>query len=118
MSALKRALRRLLAPKSVFLVIPLMMAASTANADQSWPREFAGSSPLEWSLRLADSEISRRGDSLAWKEGGRARWDYTAGLFTLSLLKLDERVHEPAYVNFAQRAIGSFISTNGDIQGY
>jgi unsaturated rhamnogalacturonyl hydrolase len=103
---------------SSLLVVLILATARHARADQSLPKEFSGSSPLEWSVRMADSEISRRGDSLAWKEGGRARWDYTAGLFTRSLLKLDERVHEPAYVKFAERAIGSFISTNGGIQGY
>ncbi len=46
-------------------------------------------SPLQWSVRMADSEMARRGDSLAWKDGGTAKWDYTTGLFTLSLLKLN-----------------------------
>src|ERR1022692_4999641 len=51
------------------------------------PEKFSGATPLEWSQRLADSEIARRGDSLAWQPGGKAKWDYTAGLFTLALLK-------------------------------
>ena len=46
----------------------------------------AGATPLQWSERMADSEVARRGDTLAWKEGGKAKWDYTAGLFTLSRL--------------------------------
>src|ERR1035437_4791515 len=49
----------------------------------------SGATPLQWSVRMADSEIARRGDSLVWKQGGTAKWDYTVGLFTLSLLKLD-----------------------------
>ena len=75
-------------------------------------------SPLEWSVRMADSEMARRGDSLAWKKGGAAKWDYTTGLFTLSLLKLHERVDDPRYVTFAENTIGSFIATNGAIHGY
>ncbi len=78
----------------------------------------AGISPLEWSVRMADSEMARRGDSLAWKEGGAAKWDYTTGLFTLSLLKLNERVNDPRYVTFAENTIGSFVATNGAIRGY
>ena len=62
--------------------------------------------------------MTRRGDSLAWKEGGGAKWDYTTGLFTLSLLKLDERVHDPQYVKFAEATIGSFIAPDGSIHGY
>ena len=67
---------------------------------------------------MADSEIARRGDNLVWKQGGRAKWDYSAGLFTLSLLKLNEQVHNPDYVKFAENTIGSFITPEGGIQGY
>ena len=87
--------------------------AAPAKAEQ-----FNGATPLQWSLRLADSETARRGDRLAWKPGGNAKWDYTAGLFTLSLLKLNEKVPTPAYVEFSQNAIGSFITPDGGIQGY
>jgi unsaturated rhamnogalacturonyl hydrolase len=69
-------------------------------------------------VRVADSEIARRGDSLVWKQGGTAKWDYTVGLFTLSLLKLDGQVHNPKYVKFAESTIGSFITPDGGIQGY
>jgi unsaturated rhamnogalacturonyl hydrolase len=81
-------------------------------------KEFNGATPLEWSARMADSEIARRGDKLAWKEGGSAKWDYTVGLFTLSLLKLNEKVPTPTYVEFSKNAIGSFITPDGNIQGY
>jgi unsaturated rhamnogalacturonyl hydrolase len=81
-------------------------------------RQFDGATPLQWSARLADSEIARRGDSLVWKDGGKAKWDYTVGLFTLSLLKLDGLSPDPRYAKFAENAIGSFIGPDGGIQGY
>ena len=67
---------------------------------------------------MADSEIARRSNSLTWTEGGPAKWDYTVGLFTLSLLKLDAQVHNPLYVKFTEDTFGSFITTNGDIHRY
>ena len=79
---------------------------------------FNGATPLEWSVRMADSQMSRLDDRLAWKEGGKARWDYTAGLFTLSLLKLNEVKPDERYVNFVTNAIGSFIDDDGNIHGY
>jgi len=82
------------------------------------PRQFSGVTPLEWSRRLADSEIARRGDSPAWKPDGKARWDYTAGLFTLSLLKLQEATHDTHYQSFCEQAMGSFIKADGSIQTY
>lgn len=98
---------------SFFLVSFCVSCATTAT-----PKKFSGATPLQWSVRMADSEIVRRGDSLVWKQGGKAKWDYTAGLFTLSLLKLDGQMHNPDYVKFAENTIGSFITTNGGIQGY
>jgi unsaturated rhamnogalacturonyl hydrolase len=88
------------------------------NSPEPAPKEFNGAAPLTWSVRMADSETARLGDRLAWKPGGRAKWDYTAGLFTLSLLKLNEPVPTPAYVEFTTNAIGSFIPPDGTIQGY
>ena len=93
----------------------LLISCATKTAP---PDKFAGATPLQWSVRMADSEIARRGDSLVWKQGGPAKWDYTVGLFTLSLLKLDGQVHNPDYVKFAENTIGSFITSEGKIQGY
>lgn len=87
------------------------------------PSKFSGATPLEWSQRMADSEMARRSNSLAWKPGGRAKWDYTAGLFLSSLLKLNDALGQgtntgSAYVDFAKSSLGSFISENGLIQTY
>jgi unsaturated rhamnogalacturonyl hydrolase len=88
-------------------------AAGTAVAG-----EFAGATPLQWSVRMADSEIGRRGESLTLTEGGSAKWDYTVGLFTLSLIRLGETLNEPRYGKFAESVVGSFITTDGQIHGY
>jgi unsaturated rhamnogalacturonyl hydrolase len=94
--------------------IPACRAVETAPS----PKQFGGAAPLQWSVRMADSETARRGDRLAWRPDRRVKWDYTAGLFTLSLLKLNEPVPTPAYVDFTKDAIGSFVTESGDIQGY
>lgn len=109
-----------------FLFLLLCAGCATQNAPQKnfgAPKNFSGATPLEWSQRLADSEMARRGDSLAWRPGGRAKWDYTAGLFTFSLLKLNEAIGQGTnisspYFTFAQQTIGSFISDDGQIQTY
>ena len=93
------------------------LCASCATTSAPTP-EFSGATPLQWSARLASSEMTRLGNKLAWKEGGTAKWDYTAGLFTLSLLELNACDPDPRYVTFAENAIGSFISPDGKIHGY
>ena len=102
----------------ICLLFTLASFCALGAADAVPPQKFSGATPLEWSKRLADSQIARLGDKLDWKEGGTAKWDYTTGLFTLSLLKLNEQVRDPLYVKFSENAIGSFISPDGKIQGY
>ena len=90
----------------------------TSCATTAAPKTFSGASPLAWSQRLADSEMTRRGDSLAWQPGGKAKWDYTTGLFTLALLKLSEQTNDPRCLKFAEDTMGSFIQPDGEINGY
>ncbi len=95
-----------------------LVTTSLTGAETTQAHKFGGASPLQWSVRMADAEIARRGDTLAWKPGGKAKWDYAAGLFTLALLKLNERSPAPRYVEFSRQAIGSFITPDGSIRGY
>jgi unsaturated rhamnogalacturonyl hydrolase len=101
-----------------WFTITLLCATSLTASVLPPVREFAGKTPLQWSVQMADSQMARLGDKLVWTEGGSAKWDYTAGLFTLSLLKLNENAPNPRYVKFAENAIGSFINTDGKIHGY
>jgi unsaturated rhamnogalacturonyl hydrolase len=98
-----------------FCLLPwfLISCASTAG-----PEKFSGAAPLEWSQRLADSEMARRGDSLSWKPDDKAKWDYTTGLFTFALLQLNEQAKDPRYFKFAGDTIGSFVTPDGTINGY
>lgn len=111
-----RTMRR--SPWHLVCITALVTQLTGCVTRRPLPREFAGATPLQWSVRMADAEIARRGDTLAWKEMGGAKWDYTTGLFTLSLLKLNEHVHDPRYVKFAESALGSFITPKGGIHGY
>ena len=96
-----------------------LVAFAGRAAEAKLPAEFNGATPLEWSQRMADSQMARLDGRLAWKEGGGGgKWDYTAGLFTLSLLKLNERAPNPALVDFATNAIGTFISADGKVADY
>jgi unsaturated rhamnogalacturonyl hydrolase len=107
--------RRLNLLPFAFCLLPWLL---TSCATTATPEKFSGASPLTWSQRLADSEMARRGDSLSWKPGGKAKWDYTTGLFTFTLLQLDEQANDPSYLKFAENTIGSFVKADGGINGY
>jgi unsaturated rhamnogalacturonyl hydrolase len=78
-----------------------------------------GATPLEWSQRLADSEMKRLGDSL--ETGGsnpKARWDYSPSVLALALVRLGAETGKDAYVQFGTRAVASHVNADGTIKGY
>jgi unsaturated rhamnogalacturonyl hydrolase len=101
---------------TLLLALPVVTVRGADVA--ALPSQFGGATPLQWSARMADSEMARLGDRLAWKEDGNGKWDYAAGLFTLSLLKLNDAKPDARYVPFVSSAIGSSIMTDGNIRGY
>jgi unsaturated rhamnogalacturonyl hydrolase len=95
------------------LAAPCIAAAEVAAFD--------GATPLEWSRRLADSEMKRIG--AGYEAGGNmqgrpARWDYSPGVLALGLVRLGEATGEPAYIQYGTRIVGSHVNTDGVIQGY
>jgi unsaturated rhamnogalacturonyl hydrolase len=91
-------------------VLWFLLLAASCSTQGAEPRKFSGATPLEWSQRLADSEMARLTNA--------PKWDYTMGLFTLSLLKLNAQVPDARFVKFAENEIGSLIGSDGKIQGY
>src|SRR6185312_13221154 len=106
-----------IAPAAILFLFALS-ASPVCAAETNSATDFNGSTPLQWSERMADSQITRLDGRLAWKPSGGGKWDYTAGLFTLSLLKLNEQIPNPSHVAFATNAIGSFISVDGNLADY
>jgi len=99
-------------------VLLVWLGCAGGAAIAALPQDFSGGTPLEWSRRMADSEMALKGDSLVWKPEGKAKWDYSAGLFMLSLLKLNEVAPDPRYRHFTDQALGSFIADDGTIRTY
>jgi unsaturated rhamnogalacturonyl hydrolase len=102
-----------------FPVLLSFFAAAAISVAAELPRKFNGATPLEWSQRLARSEMARRGDTMF--HGGsnpRARWDYTTSLFGLSLLKLAERTGDRSFADYGAKTAESFIADDGSIRTY
>ena len=97
------------APSILFLaLLAVLPVACVTRAEVQ--KKYSGATPLEWSQRLAASQIARHQFT--------PKWDYTVGLFSLSLLKLNEQAPDPRYLKFAEAAVGSLIAPDGAIQGY
>jgi unsaturated rhamnogalacturonyl hydrolase len=92
----------------VFIVSFLAVSARAADAQALV--EFDGASPLQWSARLANSEVSRLGTRMAFPA---ANWDYANFLFLNSLLSLDARLQETRYLPWVKNTVDSFLSPDG-----
>lgn len=79
---------------------------------------FGGATPLEWSVRMARSEMARRGSTLGAGGAPNAGWNYTSGLFALTLTRLSERTGEAAFREYGEDIISSFIAADGSIATY
>lgn len=105
--------------KNLLRLLVAASALATVLTGAEIPRQFHGATPLEWSRRLADSEMARYGDRLF--HGGanpRARWDYTTSLLGLSMLKLADATGRKAYGEWGAQTVESFVADDGSIRTY
>ena len=102
---------------SLFAASALFLTVLAGRAENRL-EGFGGATPLQWSVRMADSEVERSGDKLFYKGETGAKWDYTSGLLAQTLLQLDARLSEERYQPFVEKLIGSFIQADGTIRRY
>jgi unsaturated rhamnogalacturonyl hydrolase len=93
----------------------LLFACLTASALAA--PDFNGAPPIEWSRRMADSEMERLGTSL-FHENPAAKWTYTTGLLGEACLKFADAGGGKKYADFGAKAAESFIESDGTISRY
>ena len=101
------------------IFVPLLVLLATTVLVGAEPAKFDGATPLEWSRRLADSEMKRLGTS--YDAGGsnpRARWDYSPGVLALGFVRLGEETKNNAYIAYGTRMVASHVNADGTIKGY
>ena len=100
-------------------VLSVLSFGALRAAEPARVPQFGGATPLEWSERLAKSEMARKGDTM-FHGGSRARanWNYTTSLFGLSLLKLTEATGDKSYADYGAQTATSFVQPDGTIATY
>ena len=113
----RRALR-LPAAALALLAATLLPSAAPAAPVAEPVEAFAGATPLEWSARLARSEVARQNGALESGATSKSRWDYTSGLFAFSLQQLAARTSDTALRDAGDRIVTSYIKPDGSIATY
>jgi unsaturated rhamnogalacturonyl hydrolase len=95
------------------ILFTLLLTAAGATAPQ-----FKGATPLDWSIRLADSEMARTGARHFHGGSERARIDYTTAFLGTALIKLSDRTGKSAYADYGLKFATSFVAEDGTIRTY
>jgi unsaturated rhamnogalacturonyl hydrolase len=72
-----------------------------------------------WSVRMADSVMSRTPDALLLDSAdGKPKWEYTPGLVLKALIAVFERTGDERYLRYARAYYDGMIGADGTIRGY
>jgi len=105
------------------LTMPLRSRIRTALTDAQTADDLDASKALEWSIRLAQSELDRLGDSLHYggfdSDGNRpAQWSYTTGLLVQAMDDLSSATDQPQFAEWGRATLDSYITEDGNIRTY
>ncbi len=92
--------------------------SSTAAPVGQPPPKYEGATPLEWSERMARSEMQRLGDSQFYDANPKAKWSYTVPLLGLSMMRLADYTGDDALRAYGARTATSFVASDGSIPAY
>ncbi|WP_299597395.1 glycoside hydrolase family 88 protein [uncultured Microbulbifer sp.] len=105
------------------LTKPLRQRLTTAASEAATEQPLTADVALDWSKRLADSELERK--TLDYRFGGydhiRKRpsyFEYTTGMVLQAYDELNQVAPEARYADAVQTVMGSFVNEDGSINGY
>lgn len=105
------------------LTMPLRSRIRTTRTEQQTAGEIDASAALEWSVRLARSEVARLGNDLQYggfdNDGNRtARWSYTTGLLAQAMDDLTAASGLPQFAEWGKATLDSYVTADGEILTY
>jgi rhamnogalacturonyl hydrolase YesR len=109
--------------------VPPRLRLKTRASESAGSLEPLQSSPpapqgaLQISIRLAESEMERRGDSLSYGGWDAMRsqsstWTYTTGLLMQAMDELSTATGDPRFADYAKRTMDSYLEEDGTIHTY
>lgn len=71
---------------------------------------------VQWSIRMAQSEMKRFPEPWMIEKASKPRWGYTHGLVVKSMLEVWKHTKDSTYYDYAKIYVDSLIDTNGRIK--
>jgi rhamnogalacturonyl hydrolase YesR len=112
-----------LAQEAEKLTMPLRVRLTSTLSEAQTQQPLSAETALNWSKRLADSELKRSTYDLAFGKIDPHRkrpayFEYTTGLLMQAYDDLNQLSPEQRYADAVENVMGSFVSEDGSINGY
>jgi len=101
-------------PRRSLLTGLLLLILSLISAT----RCLAAADALNWAKKMAESEMKRRGDSLAFGKDPKAKWAYETGVFLKGLEMVGARTGDKKYDGYVKAVIDSYLAPDASIRTY
>lgn len=75
-------------------------------------------SNLPWSVRMAESEMHRRGDSFLFNDSVKTSWVYETAVFLKGLEQIWRQRGEEKYFTYIKKFVDSYVEPDGNIKTY
>ncbi|MFB0515695.1 MAG: glycoside hydrolase family 105 protein [Candidatus Neomarinimicrobiota bacterium] len=104
----------------ISLLVFLCIGCGDRNAPaQDLRADTTGFDDMTWYVRMADSEITRRGNSLEYGSSDpKAKWNYETGLFLKAVLAVWQETGQQRYFDYVKGVIDSYLEPDGSIKTY
>lgn len=97
-----------------FMTLSVLVSCSSSDRGQ----QAAASSHVPWSIRMADSEMQRRGDSFLYNENVKTSWVYETAVFMKGLEQVWRQTGEEKYFAYIKKFVDSYVEPEGSIKTY
>lgn len=102
--------------KSLLFSILAIFSVVATSCSQSGKQD--KTSPIEWGIKMADSDMARFPDASMLDWSPKPKWSYTQGLVTLALQRLADETGDQKYYDYGFAYADKMIKEDGTIDTY
>ncbi len=104
--------------KLVVCVVMVIMFSLACQTNAPREQKAAASNHVSWSVRMADSEMQRRGDSFLFNANTKTSWVYETAVFLKGLEQVWRQTGDEKYFAYIKKFVDSYVEPDGSIKTY
>jgi unsaturated rhamnogalacturonyl hydrolase len=97
-------------------LMAIILLVSCKSNDKN--EQTAASNHQPWSVRMAESEMHRRGDSFLFNDSAKTSWVYETAVFLKGLEQVWRQTGDEKYFDYIKKFVDSYVEPDGSIKTY